>query len=90
MILTSKNNPLIKETAALKEKKGRKEQGSFLVEGWKMATECLRSGFEVEKIFISESFKMQSSFPQEKIVVVSDDVLRFLSDEKTPLVRVQR
>ena len=25
MILTSKNNPLIKETAALKEKKGRKK-----------------------------------------------------------------
>ena len=36
MILTSKNNPLIKETVALKEKKARKETGLFLVEGKKI------------------------------------------------------
>ena len=31
--ITSKNNPLIKETATLKDKKGRKQLGAFLVEG---------------------------------------------------------
>lgn len=84
MILTSKNNPLIKETASLKEKKGRKELGLFLVEGGKMAKECAKSGFEIERVFIAESYTGASPCDEEKTVRVSDDVFRFLSDEKTP------
>ena len=87
MILSSKNNPLIKETAALKEKKGRKQTGLFLVEGVKMTRECVRSTLEIERIFVAESYDGDKSFLQgfENITVfVSDDVLRFLSDEKTP------
>ena len=56
MILTSKNNPLIKETASLKEKKGRKQLGLFLVEGLKMTLECQKSDLEIERVFLSESF----------------------------------
>ncbi len=84
MIITSKNNPLIKETAALKEKKARKELGLFLVEGVKMARECRASDFEIERVFLAESYQGESDFPAEKTVRVSDDVFRFLSDEKTP------
>ena len=84
MILTSKNNPLIKETASLKEKKGRKEHGLFLVEGAKMVEECAKSGFEIERVFVSENYEGGSPCEEAKTVVVSEDVLRFLSDEKTP------
>ena len=84
MILTSKNNPLIKETAVLKEKKGRKEQGLFLVEGRKMAIECQKSDFVVERVFVAESYAGDNPFSEEITVCVSDDVFRFLSDEKTP------
>jgi len=87
MILTSKNNPLIKETASLKEKKGRKNTGLFLVEGWKMTKECIQSGFEIDRVFLAQSFQDDLSFLnglQEKIITVSDDVFRLLSDEKTP------
>ena len=84
MILTSKNNPLIKETAALKEKKARKEQGLFLVEGRKMAAECFKSELSVERVFVSESYEGELSFPESLIVRVSEDVFRYLSDEKTP------
>ena len=84
MIITSKNNPLIKETAALKEKKTRKQLGLFLVEGVKMAREVLRSDLQTERVFVAESYANASEFPAEKLVVVSDDVFRFLSDEKTP------
>ena len=83
MILTSKNNPLIKETAGLKEKKNRRELGAFLVEGVKMARECLKSGLEIEKIFVVENFDGEI-FDESKTVFVSQDVLRYLSDEKTP------
>lgn len=84
MILTSKNNPLIKETAALKEKKARKELGLFLVEGRKMAIECHKSGYEVERVFLAESYSGENPFDDGLSVRVSDDVFRYLSDEKTP------
>ncbi len=87
MILTSKNNPFIKETASLKEKKGRKQRGLFLVEGVKMARECLKSDFSIERMIVSESFCKSEGFVEFsawETVCVSDDVFRFLSDEKTP------
>lgn len=84
MILTSKNNPLVKETAALKEKKARKELGMFLVEGRKMAAECLKSDFELDRVFVSEGYAGKLPFAEALIVRVSDEVFRFLSDEKTP------
>ena len=84
MILTSKNNPLIKETASLKEKKGRKELGLFLVEGRKMVAECQKSPIEIERVFVSESYTGEVPFEESAVVRVSDDVFRHLSDEKTP------
>ena len=84
MILTSKNNPLIKETASLKDKKGRKELGLFLVEGRKMVAECKKSPIEIERVFVSESYAGEIPFEEGEITRVSDDVFRFLSDEKTP------
>lgn len=84
MILTSKNNPLIKETAALKDKKGRKQTGLFLVEGVKMLRECLQSELEIERVFLSEEYADELPVDESKTVRVSQDVFRFLSDEKTP------
>ncbi len=48
-----------------------------------MTEECLASGFEIDRIFLSESFLGDFAFDKEP-VRVSDDVFRFLSDEKTP------
>ena len=90
MVITSKNNPLIKETAGLKEKKGRKQTGLFLVEGVKMTRECLHCDFETERVFLGESFDGTLPVAEEKIARVSDEVLRFLSDEKTPQGVVSR
>ena len=84
MILTSKNNPLIKETASLKDKKGRKQTGLFLVEGVKTLRECLQSELAIERVFLSEEYADELPVDESKTVRVSQDVFRFLSDEKTP------
>lgn len=84
MILTSKNNPLIRETASLKEKKGRKELNMFLVEGRKMSLECEKSDLEIECAFLSETYDGEAPKTATRTVRVSEDVLRYLSDEKTP------
>ena len=84
MIITSKNNSLIKETATLKDKKGRRLHGAFLVEGVKMSREVQKSGLVLERAFVSESLADTVDFPTEKTVIVSDAVIHALSDEKTP------
>ena len=81
MILTSKSNPFIRETAALKDKKGRRESRLFLVEGAKMVRECMRSGLETEAVILAESYAGEE-FPDA--VRVSDELFRRLSDEKSP------
>ena len=48
-----------------------------------MTSECMKSGFEIERVFLSESFSDELAVDTEP-VRVSDDVFRFLSDEKTP------
>ena len=49
-----------------------------------MAVECQNSDFEIDRIFVSESYTGEVPFAETDIVRVSDDVFRFLSDEKTP------
>ncbi len=84
MIITSKNNPLVKETATLKDKKGRKQLGAFLVEGRKMSEECLSGDMIVEKVFVTDGVSLPFPVDEDKLVIVSEDVMRHLSDEKTP------
>lgn len=83
MILISKNNPLLKETAALKDKKKRRELGLFLVEGEKMCSEVKASGMEIERVFVSEDYDGNYPFEAEP-VRLSNEAFRFLSDEVTP------
>ena len=52
-----------------------------------MTAECQKSELEIERVFVAESYCGEESFLQtlgDKLVRVSDDVFRFLSDEKTP------
>ena len=48
--ITSLKNPKILAWKALKDRKGRKESGCFLVEGRKMVEEALSSAFKVEAV----------------------------------------
>ena len=49
-----------------------------------MAVECQRSDFEIDRVFVAESYAGENPFSAEETVCVSDDVFRFLSDEKSP------
>ncbi|MBQ8320556.1 MAG: RNA methyltransferase [Clostridia bacterium] len=49
-----------------------------------MAEECLRSGMEIERVFVAQSYARPLPFEDALLTTVSDDVFRFLSDEKTP------
>ena len=82
MVILSKNNPTVKELAALKEKKGRRESGTFLVEGFKMVAECIRSGMEIVRIAVREGVDAPDC--AAPIFTLGEDAFRAVCDEKTP------
>ena len=57
MVILSKNNPLVKELAALSDKKGRKEKGTFLLEGEKTVRECVSSPLEIVRLIVREDYQ---------------------------------
>ncbi len=93
MVITSKNNPIVKELASLKEKKGRRERGTFLVEGDKMVLECIESGMRIvrlalastkERAALSKASFLKDALSGGEVVLLGEDAFRFVSDEKTP------
>ena len=80
MIIVSKNNPIVKELSALKEKKYRKIRGTFLVEGEKMVRECMKSGLNVLRVIAREDYAGDIA----PALVLGADAFKAICDEKTP------
>ena len=56
MLITSRENPLIKEAAALvRDKKVRKQTGLFVAEGARACFEAVKSSAEVLRGFVTEA-----------------------------------
>lgn len=88
-IITSSNNPQIKNLALLQKKaKARNEQGLFVVEGIKMFEEARNEGLLV-KAYMSENFykdklKAPDFFEGLDYEVVSDSLFGQITDTMTP------
>ncbi len=82
MIIVSRQNLLVKELASLKEKKGRRARGSFLVEGVKMVREAFSAGMRVLRVVVREDYAGETFAPPA--AVFGSDAFAALSDEKTP------
>ena len=82
MIILSRQNPLVKELASLKEKKGRRRTGTFLVEGHKMVREAVASGMDVVRLILREDYAGETyGLPA---VLLGRDAFSAVCDEKTP------
>ncbi len=83
--ITSLKNPKITTWKSLKDRKGRRETGCFLVEGRKMVEEALHSSFSVEAILLSEEFTPEFPIPARMVVyTMPAHVLAAVCDTKTP------
>lgn len=82
MIITSKDNEIIKNIKKLKEKKYRVD--SYIVEGIKMVKEAISENQEIELIAIREDFKIDFDTKNIKIVTISNKIFNDISDVKTP------
>lgn len=84
-MITSSNNPQLKNIIQLNKKaKVRREQGLFVVEGWKMYTEVPKE--QLEKVYIAEHFleKHPEVLQKDPCEVVADKVFAAVSDTQTP------
>jgi len=86
MWITSRSNPAVVATAALKEKKFREKEHRFLLEGFKLLEEAVRSGVALERVFVTESAVKACAkiAPHLEIIPVSDGVYEKMSTEKSP------
>jgi len=82
MIITSVQNPLVKSLAELKDKKGRKKQGAYLVEGVKMVKEAVSKNLPIKLIIGLKDLVDSVNFSGEKIYA-EENVLLKISDCET-------
>ena len=83
--ITSLKNPKVTTWRSLKDRKGRRETGCFLVEGRKMVEEALVSAFPVEAVLVDDArlgeFSLPVSIPAYSMPA---HVLAAVCDTKTP------
>ena len=84
-LITSLKNPKVALWKSLKDRKGRKETGCFLVEGRKMVEEALMSSFAVETVLVDEARQQEFPLPDScTVYAMPSHVLAAVCDTKTP------
>ena len=90
MIITSKDNDLIKHIKKLKEKKHRDETNSYIIEGVKIIEEAIDENADIEKIVvcneINEEFSKELLYKIAKydVIYVSKNAFKLLTDVTNP------
>ncbi|MGN0804793.1 MAG: TrmH family RNA methyltransferase [Candidatus Coproplasma sp.] len=82
MVISSKDNPIIKKIVSLKDKKFRRLYGEFIVESVKAVDECISAGMEISCILCtSDKAEKYGAF---KVVEIADYLFERISTEQTP------
>jgi len=88
MITSTKNIAVKQINQLMKSKKARREQGLFVVEGWKMLEETLAQseGVEIDSLYVSQDLQEEAlrKLKDHPFECVSAHVLGAMSDTKTP------
>lgn len=83
--ITSASNAMYKHIKSLQDKKYRKKNGEYTVEGIKSVRDAIASGRMVKKIIVSESFDSGFDYPDGiDIISVSEQLFTKLCDTQTP------
>lgn len=90
--ITSVNNDLVKQVVKLQQKKYRDEEKKFLLEGFKPIEEALKSGIEIEHVFVEKKLGGKYSFLNLPFILTTEPVLKKISttDSAPELVAVAK
>lgn len=83
-MITSVKNEKVKQWQKLKLKKERMKTSTFLIEGYHLIEEALRSEWKIEEIIMEEKAVPLEAAKEVKTYVVSDNVFKAVSETKTP------
>lgn len=79
MEITSVNNELVKQTVKLQQKKYRQENKLFLLEGYKCIFEAVKSGINLQHVFVLKEKVSQYNFIKKEIIETNYAVLKKIS-----------
>ena len=90
--LSSKDNPLIKDTVKLKKSaKHRRKTGMFIAEGLRVCMDAMYSKADIQTLFVTETAadKNETEFLLlrdycKKVCMVSPEIFAYISDTQTP------
>lgn len=82
MLITSKDNEIIKEVRKLKEKKYRKNR--FVIEGIKILKEAIVEKENIELIIVKEGTKIDIDIKKYKNIEVTEKIFNTLTDVVSP------
>ena len=83
-MITSKQNPLLKEIRSLADKKFRDKLGLYLVEGTKIVSEAISLNLPIRTVIGTEKGIETIKGFAGRIECVSDDIFRSISSEVNP------
>ncbi|MCR5186364.1 MAG: RNA methyltransferase [Clostridia bacterium] len=90
MVISSKDNELIKHLKRLKEKKYRDEFGQYIVEGKKMLDEAFNEKVSIKRVVVSESFSLENdistiekNITDNSVSIISDKLFKEVSNVVT-------
>ena len=91
MVITSKDNEVVKHIRKLRDKKTRDDFGEFIIEGTKMIEEAVRENAKIKMVVVSEELNQNPikkdvlyKIAKEKVLFVSEKVFKVLTDVTTP------
>lgn len=92
LIISSRQNNLVKYVRSLRDKRTREQEGHFVIEGLNFVSEALTSGIIPEKLIISERVDSNLRLADiikrvdrpDSISRVSDSVMEYMSETETP------
>jgi len=67
-IITSANNPIIKEIKGLKTKKGRAKAQAFLLEGSRLVLDAVHSDAQIKYLIVSDTYAEKGEYLSEKSI----------------------
>lgn len=94
-VITSRQNPRVKELCALGEKKHRKATGCFRLDGKKLFLEALASDAEIVEVWLSEGAServretvlrevREGRLDEKKLMLASETVFEKITEEASP------
>lgn len=92
LVISSRQNNIVKYVRGLREKRNRDQEGCFIVEGAKSVHEAVSAGVTVRKLVLSERGHKHSLLNEietdlsgeVQIVRVTDEVMEFMSETESP------